>query len=439
MFKRLISNLPFSPSLAGQLGFYVQRLRHEETTRRAGLIVTALALVVQGLIVFAPTETQAAASNNDIVYGGFTSKADVLRIYDKGKDSAGRGDIQQIYSYFGVTRGDIENTYVGRVNSKDFNSGIYSTGRYSYNKKGSDEQAKQITGTNTTIYMRKLRSFDAGHQLQTGNGYAALIGRRSVDGKWFAIIFACGNVDFTTLPPAPKPKPITPIPVSAPTPLPKPLPASSPKPVIIPASTSTTPNFITAKSVANITTSEANANNTTANPRDRLEYTLSVYNSGTSSGVYTMHDTISDVLEYTNLVDNGGGTLGSLSGNAAINTNPDTISWPTLTIAPGQTAMKKFVVQVKDTLPATAVNPSNPESYNCQITNSFGQTTNVMINCPAAKTIEAVTTQLPSTGPTENLLVAGVALAVVTYFYARSRQLGREVKLIRRDTNAGVI
>lgn len=415
MFKTLISNLPFSPSLAGHLGFYVRRLRQEEVTRRAGLILTVLALAVQGLIVFAPTETQAAASTNDIVYGGFTSKADLLRIYDKGTDSAGRSDIQQIYNYFGVTRADIDSTYLGRINSKDFNGGIYSTGRYAYNKPGSDEQAKAITGTKTTIYMRKLRSFDAGHQLQTGNGYAALIGKRSVDGKWFAIVLACGNVDFTELPPAPKP-----------TPIPKPTPTG-------------TPAFVTSKNVANLTTSVTNTNGTSADSGDRLEYTLAVKNTGTAQGTYVVKDTISDVLEYADLVDNGGGTLGSLSGTASATTSPDTITWPTVTIGPGQTAMKKFVVQVKDALPATPVNPSNPESYNCQITNSFGQTTSVMINCPAPKAVETITESLPSTGPTENLLAGGIVLAIVCYFYARSRQLGREIRLIRRDANAGTI
>jgi hypothetical protein len=139
MFKKLISNLSFSPSLVGQLGFYVKRLRQEEVTRRAGLILTALALVVQGLIVFAPAQTQAAAGNNDIIFGGFTSKTDLLRIYDKGADSAGRRDIQQIYSRFGVTRNDIKNAALGRINSKDFSAGIYSTGRISYGSlKGAD-------------------------------------------------------------------------------------------------------------------------------------------------------------------------------------------------------------------------------------------------------------------------------------------------------------
>lgn len=452
MFKNLISNLPFSPSLAGQLGFYVKRLRKEEATRRAGLILTALALVMQGFIAFAPTDAQASASNDDIVYGGFTSKSDLLRIYDKGTDSAGRSDIQQIYGHFGVTREDIENSYAGHVNSKDSGGKIYTTGRYSYNKKGSDEQAKSIPGTNTTVYTSKVRAYDSGHQVTTGNDYPALIGKRKADGKWFAIVMSCGDVDYTELPPAPPtppapPKPATPI---------KTTPASCPiNPAILKTSadcktcegnvalwykdTKCIPQFTTTKTVANLTTMNKNANGTKAASGDRLEYTLSVTNKGIATGSYAIKDTISDVLEYTTLVDANGGNLQSLSGDASVNTNADTIAWEPVPLAPGQTATKRFVVQVKSTLPTTSVNPSNPESYNCQITNSFGQTTNVSIDCPGPKVIESVSKELPSTGPTENLFVAGITLAIVAYFYARSRQLGREVRLIRRDANTGTI
>ena len=55
MFRKIVSNLPFSPALVGQLGFYAKRLKKEETTRRLGLIFIALALVVQSLAVFQPS------------------------------------------------------------------------------------------------------------------------------------------------------------------------------------------------------------------------------------------------------------------------------------------------------------------------------------------------------------------------------------------------
>jgi len=74
------------------------------------------------------------------------------------------------------------------------------------------------------------------------------------------------------------------------------------------------------------------------------------------------------------------------------------------------------------------------------MSNSFGNTnTTVLVNCPTPKVIETTVSELPHTGASENMLFAGAVLAVVAYFYARSRQVKKEVRLIRRDLNAGTI
>ena len=73
------------------------------------------------------------------------------------------------------------------------------------------------------------------------------------------------------------------------------------------------------------------------------------------------------------------------------------------------------------------------------MTNAFGNTVDVPVACETPKLIEQTTQELPKTGPGENLLFAGVVGSVVTFFWARSRQLGREVKLIRKDFNMGTI
>ena len=119
MFRKIVSNLAFSPALVGQLGFYAKRLRKEEATRRVGLIFTALALVVQWFAVFTPPESANASNGNNIIYSGFKDKNDLLAIYDRNKDSAGHTDLQQIYKYFGITRQDIANGSMKSINSRD--------------------------------------------------------------------------------------------------------------------------------------------------------------------------------------------------------------------------------------------------------------------------------------------------------------------------------
>jgi len=71
--------------------------------------------------------------------------------------------------------------------------------------------------------------------------------------------------------------------------------------------------------------------------------------------------------------------------------------------------------------------------------NVFGNNITIPVVCAPPKVIEQVTTELPKTGPTENMIFAGVVLAVVTYFFLRSKQMNKEVRLIRRDLNAGTI
>lgn len=206
MFKRLVSSLPFSPALIGQIGFYARRLRQEEATRRLGLIFTALAVVVQSFAVINPPEAQAVASPQNVIFEGVRSKSDFLRIYDSNVDSAGHRDIQQIFAQFGITRADISRSKEGTFNSRAFNLGVWSVGRNSYDAGTSYEQSHKIKGTNSTVFARKLWRFDKlPYTQQNGSTYKGLVGHRA-DGSWFAISFDCGNLAYTKLPPPP-PKP----------------------------------------------------------------------------------------------------------------------------------------------------------------------------------------------------------------------------------------
>ena len=56
--------------------------------------------------------------------------------------------------------------------------------------------------------------------------------------------------------------------------------------------------------------------------------------------------------------------------------------------------------------------------------------------CDEKKVVETVATQLPRTGAGENMLFAGLILSIVTFFYLRSRQLKKEVRIIRHTYNS---
>ncbi|MFI5212366.1 MAG: hypothetical protein ACHQTE_00200 [Candidatus Saccharimonadales bacterium] len=527
MFRKIVSNLAFSPALVGQLSFYAKRLRKEEATRRIGLIFVALALVVQSFAVFSPPESANAADADNIIYSGIRDKTELLSIYDHGSDSAGRNDIKQIYAQFGVTRADLANTQLGTYHTNDFNHQLNSIGRSDWGV--SYRTPLKVAGTNTTVYTGGWIDTNGRNVAQQ-----ALIGHRAIDGAWFAITLACGNLVYA-VPPPPAPQPaavcsalnITPISrteikldatanatngatisgytytvkdAKAATVVSKTVTSAatsssiqqtitkdgtysatvsvttslgsktatncaknfivSPEPVcklnsaLVQSSPDCKPclndttlwykdkacvaTFELSKTVRNVTQSIADAAGTTAQSGDQLQYTLTVKNTGKGQGPYTMTDNVADIMQYADIVDLGDGQIVTTNDQNAA--TPAVATWPVFSdVKPGQVIQRTILVKVKTTIPAMATNTTNPQSYNCKITNTFGNTINVGIACPPEKVAEQVITQLPHTGASENIIFSGVVLAVVVYFYARSRQTSKEIRLIRRDLNAGTI
>lgn len=194
-------------------------------------------------------------------------------------------------------------------------------------------------------------------------------------------------------------------------------------------------NLVQTKTAINTTQGSIDAQKTTARANDKITYTLTVENNGKADADTTIIERVDDVAEYATVIDTGGGTQGS---------DPDTkaaiISWPKVTVKPGQKVSRIFTVQMMSTIPAMGTGVSNPTSYDCKMMNTFGNQVSINVDCPIQKeVIETVTTQLPHTGPGLNMAIGGSVLAIVAFLYARTRQLKTEVRLIRRDFNTGTI
>ena len=455
MFRKLISNLSFSPALVGQLAFYAKRLRREETTRRLGLLFTVLALVVQSFAVFSPPEAANASSATSFVKGGVSSKADYLNHYD-----ANTNNIKDLFKQLGITRNNIEDAKAGEVNSK---SGVYSWGLKSHFSKSQGERSytvKTSSGGSKTFYYRPLSLWDTGNNVKRGSYYPSYVGRSS-SGMWFAILKICGNLVLKAQPPSPKcptgtvgtyPKcttPVAPTPVK-PTPVkPTPVAPTPPKMCILnpqlpendalcqpcPADTSLwindvkcSANIIQTKSAANTTQAE-DATAVVAKGSDTIVYSLNLENKGLAPSTFSIQEQLDDVLEYTTVTDMGGGTL-----------TDKNLTWPTITLQPGEKQTRMFSVKVTDPIPAMGQGADDKTSYDCRIDNVFGNSVSINIECPVEKVIvEQTVAELPHTGPTENMIFAGLLLAIVSYFYTRTRMMKKEVRLIRRDLNAGTI
>ncbi|MDB5179962.1 MAG: hypothetical protein JWN12_594 [Candidatus Saccharibacteria bacterium] len=408
MFRKIVSNLSFSPALVGQLGFYAKRLKKEEATRRLGLIFVALALVVQCLAVFQPPESANAASSNDLVSGGLGLGSNRSINHFLAPYDANTGNLKDIMNYMGISREEIASAQFGSFIT---GSTKRSWGHNPIHTTSAREIPTTITDPTgktaiTTIYSRPLElSNGPNARIYAYIGHSARVG-------WFALMQACGNLVTESIPP-----PITP-------------------PVTPPPTPKTPANIVVSKTANNVSQGNVAAGTVAAKESDKITYTLNFENTGQTAKTVKIEDNLTDVLEYSNLIDNGGGTFTD---------STKTLSWPDVTLGAGEKQQRTFAIQMMSTIPTTPVGQSNPDSYNCIMNNVFtsggspsvGVT--IPVTCAPPKVIEQVTTELPHTGPTENMIFAGVILAVVTYFFLRSKQLGKEVRLIRRDLNAGTI
>ncbi|QQS23304.1 DUF11 domain-containing protein [bacterium] len=131
-----------------------------------------------------------------------------------------------------------------------------------------------------------------------------------------------------------------------------------------------TPNIVQAKTAFN-NTKNADAVSVKAERGNTITFTLKTTNSGTADSVnYIITDDLSGVLPLADLVDLGGATL---EGNI--------LTFPAVTIKPGETITKTFQVKVKSSLAA---------NLSFQIKNTYGNT--VVIDIPGQQVFQAPTT-----------------------------------------------
>ena len=191
MFKKLITNLPSKPSLMGQIAFYTTRLKQEEFSRRLGLILTSLALLLNiNLMAFGPDSSALAAPGNDIISGGIYGST-VAEMQNQAIEAMRNDPVTKaVFEYYGITQQDIKNTSIKYLNTGD--PQYRSVGQKSIGRGG------EVCRTHNGIRFCE-RSMYAAFGNKKSN-VKALVGSR--DGvssdPWFAILESCGNVVIRT-------------------------------------------------------------------------------------------------------------------------------------------------------------------------------------------------------------------------------------------------
>jgi len=181
------------------------------------------------------------------------------------------------------------------------------------------------------------------------------------------------------------------------------------------------------KEVSNLTQnlSGMEAVNSTVKPGDVIEYRLITTNSrDTEIKGFTVSDYVGDITEYANIDLNFLASQGGVYDKAS-----KKIIWRDQTLAPATDTVKKFRITIKNPIPSTN-KPSNvTTSFDCKISNEYGDEISMNVQCPMLKTVET----LPNTGPGTAIGIAFVGTVFSGYFFARSRLLAKEILIARRD------
>lgn len=387
MFRKLISNLSFSPALITEVGFYARRLRQEEYTRRLTLVFVALAVVIQSMVVFSPPESANASNEQDLIRGGISGLDDLLARYDHNSD-----DLKDIYTAAGLTRDELASTQLQAFTPTGDHFVMSRYGHLSAEQGEVSFSYQRSNGGAGIRYMSPMVTDGVRKTTQSvWVGQSATLG-------WFAIAENSANLITLGVPTS------------------------------VASNSLATPSGIT-RSVTLLNVSQG-ATVATANSFDKLRVTLTATNTTAKDTTFNFSLPLRDALEYASLLDPAGGVFDE---------STRTLSWPPTTLAANETQTRTFVIQLLSSTPAMPTGESNPQSYDCVITVTFGTSTNTPVLCPPVKVVENTSSQLPVIGTTANVVFAATLTFVVVFFYARTRQMSTELRLIRHNLNTGNI
>ncbi len=460
MLDKLLSRLPYNPNLINQVQLYGKRMRHDSSFRLSGLIFLSLTLIIQIFAVINPPVSSVASSSNDLVTGGFKNASEARQACENNS----RG-YQVILHYYGISCNEFNTASTTTIHSTAESNQYYSMG---HNPTGSSgETPVTICYTSNycagTLYWRHLSIWPEPSEGPGGSKGWKALSLHNQNGKLFYILFDCGNIVSIGIPgSSPLQPPSTPTPTPTPTPAPvtttpTPSPVTPTPPSICPYNSSLTADnslcfppcpynaalintdigcvpcqnstssqdklacIEVSKTATNNTQGISDANNTTAQPGDVINYTVYAKNTGKADvNKYIFQENVSDVLDYADITDLHGGSIDS----------NNIVSWPSVDVKAGDTAQQQLTIKVKNPVPQTPVSVSDPSHFDLMMTNVYGNTININVPGSPVKSIESASTTLPNTGPGTSIFVLTLIVFLASFLFSRSRLLAEESAIV---------
>lgn len=395
MFRKIVTELSYSPALAGRLGEYIRQVRQEKTRREIGLILLVLVLIIQLFATSFPPESANGSNPIALTDTPLQSMNNYLTNYYDQNIAGTRDFLNSIE----ITRPELLAATLSTVTPSP-NLLLWST------KSHGDGSEKMYTflikdGTEQqTNYYSPLQSTGIDSRDSPKQPLVAYVGQSSAIG-WFALLKDSGNLVTRPIKQTSCTSDIT---------------ASS----LPQACFTSLHSSLSAYDIA----SGKNITEGTASPSDRIMYTLTVKNTASTILSTPLRIELGDVLEYAKILDMGGGTFDA---------DTKTLTWGSPDIQANGTLSRSFIVQLLPVIPSMAQGVFNTASYDCTISTSFGNRLSVPVSCPFPKAVEQGIRTLPVIPPVIGLIILTTTIGIAAYFYLRSRQFLAELHHIQHN------
>lgn len=399
MFDKLVTGALRSPSLVGELGAYHQQLTKNKKKRGMLVLLSGLFLLLQYVGLFHNLNTVSNANLSDTIYGGFSSRQDILVEYDSGNSV-----FRQAADALSISRAELEKTTdngdAGWINNK---SSLVVAWSHSPIYKAINETAKP-TYNSSFLALSKNNDFRYYGHIEGNNRLdmpsdGILSGHSSQAGD-FAILknsgnFLTSNFNADTCYKQPQDN----------------------------LSYLNCPNSNSIKTETTIKNLDykTGAEFIKNHPGDPLQYNLKLTNQ--SSGQINLQPElyVGDILEYAKLTD---------IGNAQLDNKNQILHWPKTTVGTGVSKTYTLTVQILDKTPLSPQGASNGTSYDCQISSFFGGTKNISLVCPTPKIIERMLALPPEQS---FIALAWLGFVINILLYTRTNILTKESGLILKN------
>jgi hypothetical protein len=385
MFKKIVSSLPFNPSLISHLRDYDLRLKQSLKLRIRTVLILVLVFVVQIIVILIPPKSSDQYSPNNLLNNTSGSINQLFNYCLSNTDQ-----YQLILNFYNI---NCSLLYYGKKISLDLNSS--NDNLFSLNKLSYDSQKETtITISGKSFYIRPLLF---GNKLSSKS---ISVWELNINTQTYYLDLASGNIISSK----------------------QGLINNQKQQICSPEQLNAC--FTYSLSVRNINSSNIDANNTTVSSGNSLVYTLSVTNhSAYKITNFKININLQNALAYSNLVNTYGGS----------NQN-GIVSYKINSVIPGQTQTEILTTKIKSRIPDNSISANDPNYFAQKMITSFGNSVVVFVPKTFSKFYEInINNYLPSASSGDSLIIIGLIIMASSYLLIRTTVLRQEIKIIRHS------